>query len=252
MQTEGVDYQAVYDALTQLYASPLDLNIASREELEATYLLTERQLSNLTSYRAEFGDLLSIYELQSIPGFDLPTIRRLLPFVSVAGSPGLFGALPTPVDNYLIVRYERVLETQKGFQEAIPDKKGKLPTRYLGDSGQWYMRYRYSRPRAFSIGLTMEKDPGERIDWQPSAKRYGADYISFHAQVQNRGRWRTILLGDYQLQVGQGLVLVSGLCAGQKFRNRANGSSPYSGCPPLYVTYGIWLFPGGYGNLCPA
>jgi len=40
-QTEGIDYEAVYDALTQLYASPLDLNSATRDELAATYLLSE-------------------------------------------------------------------------------------------------------------------------------------------------------------------------------------------------------------------
>lgn len=115
VQTEGIDYAAVYDALTQLYANPIDLNMATRDELEATYLLSERQLSNLAAYRAEFGDLLSINELQAVPDFDLPTIRKLRPFVTVAGSPGLFGALPTPVDNYLILRYEQVLEPQKGF-----------------------------------------------------------------------------------------------------------------------------------------
>ncbi len=234
VQTEGIDYQAVYDALTQLYASPLDLNRASREELEATYLLTERQLSNLASYRTELGDLLSIYELQAVPGFDLPTIRRLLPFVTVTGTPGLFGTLPTPTDNYLIVRYERVAEVQKGFSEAIPDKKGNLPTRYLGDAGQWYARYRYSRPRAFSIGLTVEKDPGEQLNWNPSANRYGADYVSFHAQVQNRGRWRNILLGDYQLQIGQGLVLSAGFVLGksaetvQTVRRPTLGARPYT------------------------
>ena len=233
VQTEGVDYQAVYDALTQLYANPLDLNIASRDELEATYLLSERQLSSLAAYRADVGDLLSIYELQAIPDFDLPTIRRLLPFVSVAGT-GLFGTLPTPTDNYLIVRYEQVLEQQKGFSEAVADKNGKLPTRYLGDSGQWYMRYRYSRPRAFSIGFTMEKDPGERLDWQPSMRKYGADYISFHAQVQNRGRWRNILLGDYQMQIGQGLVLSAGFVLGksaetvQTVRRPTLGARPYT------------------------
>lgn len=234
VQTEGIDYQAVYDALTQLYASPLDLNKASRGELEATYLLSERQLSNLTNYRTELGDLLSINELQAVPGFDLPTIRRLLPFVTVTGSAGLFGALPTPTDNYLIVRYERVTENQKGFTEAIPDKKGNLPTRYLGDAGQWYARYRYSRPRAFSIGLTLEKDPGEQLSWAPSTNRYGADYISFHAQVQNRGRWRNILLGDYQLQIGQGLVLSAGFVLGksaetvQTVRRPTLGARPYT------------------------
>ncbi len=234
VQTEGVDYQSIYDALTQLYANPLDLNVATRDELEATYLLTERQLGNLATYRTEFGDLLSIYELQAVPDFDLPTIRRLLPFVTVAGNPGLFGALPTPTDNYLIVRYEQLLEQQKGFSEATPDTKGNLPTRYLGNSGQLYARYRYSRPRAFSIGLTMEKDPGETMGWQPSARRYGADYVSFHAQVQNRGKWRSILVGDYQLQVGQGLVLSAGFVLGkssetvQTVRRPTLGARPYT------------------------
>ncbi|GAB4054965.1 ComEA family DNA-binding protein [Spirosoma litoris] len=234
VQTEGIDYQSVYDALTQLYANPLDLNVASRDELETTYLLSERQLSSLAAYRAEFGDLLSIYELQAVPGFDLPTIRRLLPFITVAGTPGLFGALPNPTDNYLIVRYEQVLEQQKGFSGAEPDKKGNLPTRYLGNSGQYYARYRYSRPRMFSIGLTAEKDPGERINWQPSTRHFGADYISFHAQVQNRGRWRNILLGDYQVQVGQGLVLSAGFVLGksaetvQTVRRPTLGARPYT------------------------
>jgi hypothetical protein len=234
VQTEGIDYQSVYDALTQLYANPLDLNTASRDELETTYLLTERQLSNLANYRADVGDLLSIYELQAVPGFDLPTIRRLLPFVTVTGSPDLFGALPTPTDNYLIVRYEQILEQQKGFSKATPDKKGNLPTRYLGNSGQWYARYRYSRPRAFSLGLTMEKDPGETMGWQPSARRYGADYVSFHTQVQNRGKWRNILLGDYQLQIGQGLVLSAGFVLGksaetvQTVRRPTLGARPYT------------------------
>ncbi len=234
VQTEGIDYQSVYDALTQLYANPLDLNVATRDELEATYLLTERQLSSLATYRTGFGDLLSIYELQAVPDFDLPTIRRLLPFVTVTGNAGLFGSLPTPTDNYLIVRYEQLLEQQKGFSEATPDTKGNLPTRYRGSSGQLYARYRYSRPRAFSIGLTLEKDPGETMGWQPSARRYGADYVSFHAQVQNRGKWRNILVGDYQLQVGQGLVLSAGFVLGkssetvQTVRRPTLGARPYT------------------------
>ena len=234
VQTEGIDYQSVYDALTQLYANPLDLNSATREELAATYLLSERQLSSLATYRATLGDLLSIYELQAVPDFDLPTIRRLLPFVTVAGAANLFGALPTPTDNYLIVRYEQILEQQKGFSNATPDKKGNLPTRYLGNSAQWYARYRYSRPRAFSVGLTMEKDPGELIRWEPSARRYGADYVSFHMQVQNRGKWRNILLGDYQLQIGQGLIMSAGFVLGksaetvQTVRRPMLGARPYT------------------------
>lgn len=234
VQTEGIDYQSVYDALAQLCANPLDLNRATRDELAATYLLSERQLSSLAAYRAEAGDLLSIYELQAVPDFDLPTIRRLLPFVTAGENSDLFSALPTSTDNYLVVRYEQVLEQQKGFSEAVPDKKGNLPTRYLGRSGQWYARYRYSRPRVFSFGLTMEKDPGEQLVWQPAAQRYGADYISFHAQLQNRSKWRNIILGDYQVQIGQGLVLSAGFVLGksaetvQTVRRPTLGARPYT------------------------
>lgn len=233
VQTEGVDYESVFDVLTQLYANRLDLNTATRDDLAATYLLSERQLSSFLTYRAELGNLLSIYELQAVPDFDLPTIRKLLPFVTVAG-PGLFGALPTPTDNYLILRYERTPEQVKGFSEAVADKKGNLPTRYTGDAGQWYARYRYSRPRAFSVGFTLEKDPGETFGWQPIQRRHGVDYVSFHAQVQNRGRWQTILVGDYQMQIGQGLVLSAGFVLGksaetvQTVRRPTLGARPYT------------------------
>lgn len=245
VQMEGVDYQSVYDALTQLYANPLDLNNATRDELEATYLLTQRQLSSLAAYRAAYGDLLSVYELQAVPEFDLPTIRRLRPFVMVTGSQGLFGAYATPTDNYLIVRYERLLEPQKGFSEAIPDKKGNLPTRYLGSPGQWYARYRYSRPRAFSMGLTLEQDPGEQVVWQPSARRYGIDYVSFHAQVQNRGNWRNVLIGDYQLQIGQGLVLSAGFVLGKSAETVQTVRRPTLGARPFTSLTEYGYFRGG-------
>ncbi|QKZ11702.1 ComEA family DNA-binding protein [Spirosoma sp. KUDC1026] len=234
VQIEGIDYQSVYDGLTQLYANPLNLNTASRDELAATYLLSERQLSSLIEYRTLYGDLLAVQELQAVPAFDLPTIRRLLPFVTVATGKGVFGGLPTPTDNFFILRYEQVLEQQKGFSPAIPDKKGQLPTRYVGNSQQWYARYRYSRPGAFSVGLTAEKDPGEVAGWQPIKRQYGADYVSFHLQVQNRRRWRNIVVGDYQLQIGQGLILSSGFVLGkssetvQTVRRSTLGARPYT------------------------
>lgn len=234
VQADGIDYEAVFDALTQLYANPLDLNTATRDELAATYLLDERQLTSLLAYRAENGNLLSIYELQAVPELDLLTIRRLLPFVTLSGNTSLFGALPTPTDNYLIVRYEQVLEQQRGYIPAVPDKKGNVAQRYLGNSQQYYMRYRYSRPRAFSFGFTLEKDPGETITWNPANRQFGADYISFHAQLQNRGRWRNVVLGDYQLQIGQGLVLSAGFVLGksaetvQTVRRPTLGARPYT------------------------
>ncbi|GAB3327899.1 helix-hairpin-helix domain-containing protein [Larkinella ripae] len=233
VQTEGVDYQSVYENLYQLYAHPLNLNTATRDELAATNLLTERQLNSLFDHRTQLGNFLSVYELQAVPDFDLPTIHRLLPFITADASSRSF-SVRNPTDHYLILRVERVLERQKGFLSTEPDKNGNQPRRYDGSRQQGYWRYRYSRPREFSFGFTFEQDPGEPLRWKPDRYQYGPDYLSFHAQLQNRGRWRNVLIGDYQLQIGQGLVLASGFSLGKGtetvagVRRPSLGSRPYT------------------------
>lgn len=232
IQSDGIDYQAVFDNLAQLYSNPLDLNQATRDELAATYLLDDRQITNLLQYRQDYGNFLSVYELQAVPELDVITIRRFLPFVTV--SDGSLQNMASPTDNYLILRYEQVIEQQRGFSPAEPDKNGKLPTRYVGNSQQWFARYRYSRPNVYSIGLSLEKDPGERINWSPAIHQYGPDYISFHAQLKNRGRLRNFVLGDYQVQVGQGLIFSAGFVLGKSsetiltVRRPTLGAKPYS------------------------
>ncbi len=111
--SEDVPYEDLYESLFQLYANPLDLNDATRDELAATYILSEAQLNAFFAYRAQNGLLLSVYELQAVPDFDLPTIHRLLPFVEVrnrrAGSQPFCQRLVQERNNYLLVRYGRVL-----------------------------------------------------------------------------------------------------------------------------------------------
>ncbi|WP_317171757.1 helix-hairpin-helix domain-containing protein [Spirosoma validum] len=123
----------------------------------------------------------------------------------------------------------------------------------MGNSGQWYARYRYSRPRAFSFGLTIEKDPGEQLVWQPSSRRYGADYISFHAQLQNRGKWRNIILGDYQLQIGQGLIVSAGFVLGKSAETVQTVRRPMLGARPYtsLTEYGYFRGATATYALCP-
>lgn len=212
IQPDGIDFQQVADNLAQLQQNPLNLNTATRDELASLFLLTESQLESLLQYRTRYGALLSLYELQAVPAFDAVTIRRLLPFVVIADP---LSKLPTPTDHYFILRFEHILEQQKGFSEAVPDKNGKLPNRYTGNAQQWFARYRYTRPNAFSFGFTAEKDPGERLTWSPGNRQYGPDYISFHVQVRNQGKLKNLIAGDYQLQFGQSLICSAGFVMGK-------------------------------------
>src|SRR5919112_581502 len=91
-----------------------------------------------------------------------------------------------------------------------PSLRCRQPTRML-----LVVRYRVSHTRDFSLGFTAEKDAGEPLVWKPGKGRLGADFYSAHFVVQERGRLKTLALGDYQLQFGQGLLLSSGLQVGK-------------------------------------
>src|SRR5687768_15883471 len=66
----------------------VNLNTADEEELKSLNLLSDVQIANLFLYRKVLGPLIHIYELQAIPLWDIRTIRRLLPMVSIESGGG--------------------------------------------------------------------------------------------------------------------------------------------------------------------
>jgi Helix-hairpin-helix motif len=205
-QDEDLNYEDLYENLLQLLSNPLNINTANAEQLRSLSILTELQIQSLLNYRNENGKLLSEYELQAVPELDLPTLYRLLPFVKVADplaelNSSFLQRVANNDNAYFVLRYERLLETRKGF--TTNDAEGA----FKGSPDKLYMRFRSNLPNDFSVGFTAEKDAGEQVQWNTNQKQYGADFISFHAQVQNKGRIKNLIVGDYQLQYGQGLVL---------------------------------------------
>jgi len=237
-EEETLEYEDFYETLLLYYQQPLDLNQTSPEQLASLYILSRPQITALFKHLDTHGPLLSIYELQAIPGFDLVTIYQLLPFVQVTDA-GL-QATPAPLwqrvigaDNHaLILRYERTLQQRRGYTAA--DTGARVASRYLGSPEKLLLRYRVSHPGDFSFGLTAEKDAGEQFTWDAPTRRYGFDFYSAHLQLYNKGRFKAIALGDYQLQIGQGLLLGSGYSVGKGSEtitttSRANlGIRPYS------------------------
>jgi hypothetical protein len=240
LQSSDANYEDLYEQLLLMYSNPVDLNTASPDELRNTMILSEEQLQNFLIHRQVNGRLLSIYELQSIPGFDLRTIYALMPFVEVVETPlnqdnrGLLRRMWQEPNNSLIMRWGRTLEEQKGYTTAIPDASGKVPSRYLGDPGKLFVRYRVSHTKDFSLGFTAEKDPGEQLAWNPSKNQYGMDFWSAHLMLENKGIFRKILIGDYQFMFGQGLVYSAGFAVGKgaepvnTVRRSSTGIRPYT------------------------
>jgi len=58
----------------------------------------------------------------------------------------------------------------------------------------------------------MEKDAGEQFS---GSSHTGYDFYSFHAQLNDIGKVKTIVAGDFRANYGQGLVLGSGFGMGK-------------------------------------
>ncbi|MDN4164892.1 helix-hairpin-helix domain-containing protein [Cytophagales bacterium LB-30] len=220
VQDEDLNYEDLYESLYTLYLNPLNLNTATRDELQALFILSTDQIESLLAHREKTGRLLSIYELQSVSGFDLTTIHRLLPFVTIddtryGDNRPLVRRILSEPNNYWIVRMERTLEEKKGFSPATLRSDSTLSTRYTGSAEKIFSRFRVSHSKDFSLGFTVEKDAGEALAWSPGNQQYGFDFNSAHFYLQNKGKFKSIALGDYQLQFGQGLVFGSGFSPGK-------------------------------------
>jgi len=239
IQSDQIPYEDLYGTLLNFYQSPLNLNTAGPEELRALPLLSEAQVAALLLHRRTTGPLLSVYELQAVPGWNVRTIERVAPFVTVASTnPNaargpLWQRIKNEENNAVLLRYERVLQQRKGYS-AVDTFQGRPTLRYLGSPDALALRYRVSHAHDFSLGFTAEKDAGEPLAWRPARNQFGPDFLSAHVVLYEQGRLKTLALGDYQLQFGQGLLLSSGLALGKggetvtSLRRASLGVRPYA------------------------
>ena len=198
---DDLELYAATDALERYARRPLNLNRATAEQLAATQLLTPLQLDRLLDHRDRMGGFQQLYELQAVPGLDLPTVRRLLPYVTVQQQ---LDDARVPLKRMLregrrelFVRADRRLERRRGYADSI----------YAGGPWRTYAKYRQRYGNHLSAGLVVEKDAGER---RP------LDYYSAHLFLQRLNRRvRTLALGDFSVSFGQGLLLFSGFGFGK-------------------------------------
>src|SRR5690606_30931565 len=195
-----VPYETLYENLVQVFSEPYDLSRVTGEELHLLGFLSTREINALLEHRETFGDFLSPYELQGVAGLDEVSVERLLPFVRVYEAESRLdkSVLKRIVENrnaYLLLTYGQVLQRRAGDDST-----------FLGGPEQVKMRFRSSRPGDFSLGFTREKDAGEPFAFE-SVRRPGFDHLSFHFQLQKKGIIENLVVGDYQVQAGQGLLL---------------------------------------------
>ncbi len=209
---ENPDFNALFDRLIYLLDHPLNLNTASKDELDDLMLLNDVQINQLLKHIEKNGKLISIYEIQSLPTWDITTIQQVLPFIYVSDrftDPHLtFSQLMKSSSNELYLRWAKISEKQQGY---VADANGNKA--YLGSNDRLYSRYRFKSANNVSIGLTGSKDPGE--EFFKGSQKNGFDFYSGHFYLNNIGIIKHLVVGDYQTSFGQGLTIGMGPAFGK-------------------------------------
>lgn len=187
--------------LEQFKKNPINLNTADADELKQLRILTSLQIDNLISYRKLFGRFINIYELQAVPAWDVFTIHKLLPFITIVTPVSLSEVLRKRFrngDNSLLVRYSQILEKSDGFDHSTSG------TKYLGSPQKIMLRYRYTYKNLLQYGIVADKDAGEQFF--KGAQNKGFDFYSFHFFARKIGIIQSLAIGDFTVNMGQGLI----------------------------------------------
>jgi DNA uptake protein ComE-like DNA-binding protein len=203
-EESGITGEQLTQYLEDLAANPIDINSAGVNELlqiPGFNLLIAR---SVIDYR-KTKPFESISELREVRGIGEQTYRRMEPYVTVGGVSERFrnmylspGYWTNDSDFEYISRFQQNLEDQEGYLRA--DSLGG----YVGNPVKYYQRFRL-QSRHYSVNLTQEKDAGESVNGPTDF-----DYNSWHIALTENGKMKSLVIGDYSMSFGQGLVLWTG------------------------------------------
>ena len=183
------------DRLQELAEDPVKINSPDKEEISKLFFLSDFQVKALTDYVHTTGQIVSVYELADIPGFDKETAEMIIPFISIENK---------IIINSDSVRWKNSLISNFSFRTGANDASS------LGSDWKILTKYKFTSG-GFSGGFTVEKDPGEKLF---SGKPPLPDFLSAHLAFNGSGLVRSIIIGDYSVRFGQGSNINTGTSRG--------------------------------------
>ncbi len=209
---ENADLEEITAVFLKLLDNPLDLNLASKDDLNNLFILNDFQVESLLDYRKVYGRFYSIYELQYVDGFDKSIVDLLKPFITAGASlyeePLTFQNFRSSLRNEISIRSKRVLSTQQGYTSITKDEYEKHPeSRYLSGPQYYLLQFRSNLNEKVLLNITAENDPGEPFIFKKG--KFGPDFFSYSLEYNGKRHLDKIILGDFSAGFGQGLVFWS-------------------------------------------
>jgi hypothetical protein len=189
--TDPETLSRLVDRLQELVDNPVMINTGEKAEISRLFFLSDMQVDAIVSYIFTTGQILSVYEIGSIPGFDKATADRMRPFISLAD---------------IALAHTKAKRCSNSILSNLIIKPGEKDTTSPGSMLKSLSRYRFDSGR-FSAGLTAEKDAGEQfLTGSPPLP----DFLSVSASYSGEKYLDRIIIGDYSARFGQGISVNSG------------------------------------------
>lgn len=207
----SISWEELYDELEELHTNPLNINTATRDQLSRLPFITATQIEHIHAYIYQTGGMKSLGELLLIPQLDNSTRTLLRQFVYAGESPPKNHKKFSIKDLFrhghheTITRVDIPLYQKAGYRNYNKEELAHSPNKqYLGEPFYHSLRYNYNYSNHFFAGFTLEKDAGESLFAQGFN---GYDHYSLYLMLNNIGNLKSLIIGDYRLKFGRGIVM---------------------------------------------
>ena len=211
------------EELRILESVPLNLNTVTREQLESIPGVTPGEAMAFLEFRSRFGRITSVNQLNGVEGVGEDLLRKVRPYVNV------------PTGRQGILRF-----FCRGIRRECPSMPepddGAMGSPVSARSG-----FVIVPAPGISAGALYDRDPGEKTQ---------DGFLSGYVEVRDLPFETRLILGDYRVEAGQGLVLWSaaplrkGMDVVAGVRRSGAGPRPYHSGDEFHFLRGFALDTG--------
>ena len=185
-------WEETYDLLCELRQHPVDINQTTREQLDQLPFLSAQQVEEIVEYLYRYGPMKSLAELRMIRSLDDSRRRLLTYFIYV-------GESEDPKQRVRVLN-ELMATGRVPFYERRGDTAA-----YYGYPYSHWVRYQLTYGERLKAGFVGSQDAGE--PFFSGKNQLGYDYYSIFLQLNQWRRLETLVLGNYRVSMGMGLIL---------------------------------------------
>lgn len=193
------DKEDYLELLTDLATHPIEINSATKEDLEQIPFLTEDQIEEILSYVYISHGMRTVNELAMIESLDYVRRQLLTYFIHIAPEDRkqTFPTLPTVVKKG---QHSLLCTSHIPLYERAGDRNG-----YMGYPLSHSIRYTFKYADYVQAGLVGAQDAGEPFFKQRN--KWGYDHYSMYVLIRKMGCVQSAVIGRYKINIGQGLIV---------------------------------------------